>query len=75
MRCLKRTLTLLCAGLSLSSCTLFRPPPPPIIDGYCRRYNKVIVEKGDGDIKASLGVKRRLLANELTYKEQCPPKE
>jgi len=73
MRCLKRTLTLLCAGLSLSSCTLFRPPPP--VDGYCERYNKVIVEKGDGNIKASLGVKRRLLANELTYEDQCPPKK
>jgi hypothetical protein len=29
------------------------------------------VQKGDGKIVASDGVKRRLLANELLYKEQC----
>lgn len=74
MRCLKRTLTLLLLGLSLSSCALFRPAAPTI-DGYCERYNKVILEKGDGKITASLGVKRRLLANELTYEEQCAPKK
>lgn len=68
-----RLAALLLLGLSLSSCALFQPPPPTI-DGYCQRYNKVILEKGDGKITASSGVKRRLLANELTYEEQCPPK-
>jgi hypothetical protein len=31
----------------------------------------VVVTKGDGKIVASEGVKRRLLANELTYRSQC----
>jgi hypothetical protein len=52
-------------ALSPSSCT------PEQIDSFCIIYNKVIVQKGDGKIVASDGVKRRLLANELLYKEQC----
>ena len=56
---------LLLGTLSLSSCT------PDQIDSFCVLYNKVIVEKGDGVIKAPIGVKRRLLANELLYREQC----
>ena len=56
---------LLLGTLSLSSCT------PDQIDSFCVLYNKVIVEKGDGAIKAPIGVKRRLLANELLYREQC----
>lgn len=53
-------------ALSPSSCK------PEQIDSFCEVYNKVIVQKGDGSIKASPGVKRRLLANELTYRSQCP---
>jgi len=53
-------------ALSPSSCT------PEQIDSFCQVYNKVIVQKGDGTIVASPGVKRRLLANELTYRSQCP---
>ncbi len=59
-------LTMLCVGLSLSSCT------PEQIDSFCILYNKVIVEKGDGKITAPPEVKKRLLANELLYREQCP---
>ncbi len=40
-------------------------------DSFCTVYNKVVQQKGDGNIQASSGVKRRILANELTYKEQC----
>ena len=40
-------------------------------EDFCNRYQKVIVEKGDGEIKASVGVKKRLLANELIYKCDC----
>lgn len=62
-----------CASLSLvvtvSQCT------PEQIDSFCYAYNKVIVEKGDSAIKAPLGVKQRLLANEKFYKEQCVTKE
>ena len=53
-------------ALSPSSCT------PEQIDSFCQVYNKVIVQKGDGTIVASPDVKRRLLANELTYRSQCP---
>jgi hypothetical protein len=52
--------------LNPSSCT------PEQIDSFCQVYNKVIVQKGDGKIVASSGVKKRLLANELLYREQCP---
>ena len=55
-------------ALSPSSCT------PEQIDSFCQVYNKVIVQKGDGKIVASDGVKRRLLANELLYRAQCVPK-
>lgn len=48
-----------------TSCT------PQEIDSYCQLYNQVVVQKGDGTITASNGVKRRLLANELTYRELC----
>ncbi len=59
---------LLCAALSLSSCT------PEQVDSFCQVYNQVIVAKGEGRIEASPAVKRRLLANELTYREQCNKK-
>jgi hypothetical protein len=49
-------LTLSLLALSPSSCT------PEQIDSFCQVYNKVIVQKGDGKIVASDGVKRRLLA-------------
>ena len=69
MRCLMRRLTLVCATLSLSSCA--HAPPT---DSFCQVYNRVVLEKGDGSITASSGVKRRLLANERTYRELCLPK-
>jgi len=60
------TLMLLSVTLSPSSCT------PEQIDSFCVVYNKVIVEKGDGVITAPSGVKKRLLANELFYRQNCP---
>lgn len=66
MRCRMPMLMLGLLALSPSSCT------PEQIDSFCQVYNRVIVEKGDGKIVASSGVKRRLLANELFYREQCP---
>jgi hypothetical protein len=54
-------------ALNPSSCT------PEQIDSFCQVYNKVIVQKGDGAIVASPGVKKRLLANELLYRKLCPP--
>jgi len=54
-------------ALNPSSCT------PEQIDSYCQVYNQVVVNKGDGSIVATPGVKRRLLANEKTYREFCKP--
>lgn len=66
-----RKLMLVCATLSLGSCT----HTAPVVDSFCRVYNPVVVAKGDGGITAASGVKRRILANELTYRDQCLPKK
>jgi hypothetical protein len=71
MQCLMRRLTLVCATLSLSSCA--HAPPPT--DSFCQIYNRVVVQKGDGAITATSGVKKRIYANELTYRDQCVPKK
>jgi len=65
MRSLTMLLIMLCVILSLSNCTQEE------VDSFCLLYNKVIVEKGDGKIVASEGVKRRLLANEQFYVQNC----
>lgn len=44
---------------------------PLSIDSYCQVYNQVVVSKGDGQISAPLAVKQRILANELTYRQEC----
>lgn len=58
---------LLCAALSLSSCA----HAPPAVDSFCQIYNRVVLAKGEGTITATANVKKRILANELTYREQC----
>lgn len=68
MRSAMLTLTLSFAALSPNSCT------PEQVDSFCQLYTRVIVEKGDGSIAAPTSVKRRLLANELLYKQQCAGK-
>jgi hypothetical protein len=65
MRLVMMPLMLSFVALSPSSCSQEQ------IDSYCQLYNQVIVQKGDGTITASPGVKRRLLANELTYRQFC----
>lgn len=67
-----------CAGLSLSSCVnkdgvwqFQATAQPTVVDSYCQVYQPVVVEKGDGSITAKTNVKKRILANELTYREQC----
>jgi len=67
MRSVWMTLTVSFLALNPSSCT------PEQIDSYCQVYNQVVVNKGDGTIVATPGVKRRLLANEKTYREFCKP--
>lgn len=66
MLCRLPMLMLALSVLSPSSCTTTQ------VDSFCQVYNKVVVEKGDGKIVASEGVKKRLLANELTYRSLCP---
>lgn len=61
-----RMLMLAFATLSLSSCAT-KPPA----DSFCQVYNQIVVAKGDGAISAPPGVKKRILANELTYRDQC----
>jgi len=68
MRLAMTMLMLSFVALNPSSCT------PQQIDSFCQVYNQVVLQKGDGTIVASPGVKRRLLANELTYRQLCQPK-
>ena len=42
-----------------------------VTDSYCSLYVKVVQDKGDGSITATSGAKRRILANELTYRKLC----
>lgn len=72
MRCPTPRWMLACAALSLSSLSLASCAPKPPVDSYCQVYRPVVVQKGDGAITAASGVKRRILANELTYREECP---
>jgi hypothetical protein len=65
MRLATPMLMLSFVALSPSSCQT-------TTDSFCQVYNQVIVQKGDGTITATSAVKKRLLANELTYRSQCP---
>ena len=71
MRWMIKTLMLVCAGLSLSGCAGLPFGQASPVDSFCQVYNKVVVAKGDGAIAAPLAVKKRILANELTYRDQC----
>jgi hypothetical protein len=70
MQCLIPRWMPVCMALSLSSCA----HAPLAIDDFCQIYNPVIQQKGDGTISATSGVKKRILANELTYRDQCGKK-
>lgn len=67
MQCLRVMLIVSLASLA-NNCT------PNEIDSFCYVYNKVILQKGT-KIVAPLEVKKRLLANELFYKENCKEME
>ena len=71
MQCHLKRLTLVLLGLSLSSCS----HSPPSVDSFCKVYNQVVLAKGEGAISAAPSVKRRILANELTYRDLCLPKK
>lgn len=65
MRCRMLRWMMLCVASSLASCQIVP------IDSFCQVYQPVVQQKGDGSIAAASGVKRRILANELTYRDQC----
>ena len=45
----------------------------PVADSYCTTYIPIVRAKGEGDIKAAAPVKRRILANEKSYRGLCAP--
>jgi len=57
---------MLCAVLSLGACKTTE-----VSDSYCSTYQPVVRAAGEGSIAAAAPVKRRILANELTYRELC----
>lgn len=60
---------MICFGLLIMFCDV---PQPAVTDSFCAVYQPVVQEKGDGTIAGTKGAKRRLLANELTYRKLCP---
>lgn len=45
------------------------------VDSYCSTYSKVIRAKGEGAIVAKSEVKKRILANEVTFRDLCEAKK
>jgi hypothetical protein len=45
------------------------------VDSYCSVYSKVVRGKGDGTIAANSEVKKRILANEITFRDLCEAKK
>ena len=41
------------------------------VDSFCLTYQQVIQSRGDGNLQGTSGAKRRILANELTYRKVC----
>ena len=57
---------------AVSSLAFLKTCGDPPTDSFCQVYNQVVQEKGDGAISGKPGPKRRLLANELSYRKLCP---
>lgn len=60
-------LSILLLAASPSQCT------PEQVDSFCQLYTRVVINKGDEQIRAPLEVKKRLLVNEKLYRSACPP--
>jgi len=58
----------ICIGLVFVYCFATAPQQ---IDSFCQVYQPVVQAKGDGSIQGTQGAKRRILANELTYRRVC----
>ena len=59
---------MICVGVLVAYCFA---ATPTVSDSFCQVYQQVVAAKGGGMISAAPGVKRRLLANELTYRKLC----
>ena len=59
---------MICVGVVLAYCFVASPSP---VDSFCLLYQPVVQAKGDGSIQGTPGAKRRILANELLYRQQC----
>ena len=59
---------MICIGILFTYCFMATPEQ---IDSFCLTYQPVVQQKGDGSVTASPGAKRRILANELTYRKLC----
>lgn len=59
-----------CVILSLSNCTTMFGTRTTT-DSFCKVYDPVVVNKGDGSIAAPPAVQRRILGNEQTYRGLC----
>lgn len=57
-----------CVGILVMWCQTSTPAP---VDSFCTVYQQVVQAKGDGTIKGTLGVRQRILANELVYRKHC----
>ena len=78
MRCLMRRLTPLLLVLSLPATDLSKCSEEELrlaADSYCSTYMKVIRAKGEGAITAKSEVKKRILANEITFRQLCEAKK
>lgn len=58
---------MMCIGLIVMWCNFGAPPS----DSFCQTYQPVVLAKGDGSITATPAVKRRILVNELYFKQAC----
>jgi predicted glycosyltransferase len=59
---------MLCFGLFVMFC---EPQKPAAVDSFCQSYQRVIRQPSESAITASLNVKQRLAANEITYRCVC----
>lgn len=60
-------LMLVFATLNPSSCQ-------HVTDSFCQVYTPIVQKKGEGAITAAPDVKRRILVNERTHRDQCAAK-
>ncbi len=75
MQCRTKKWTPLLCLLSLPIVAPHQCQHTQAIDSYCSIYSKVIRGKGEGSITAKSEVKKRILANEVTFRDLCEAKK